>query len=107
VGRSNYYKGRDREYYAVRRLREAGALEVTRSYGSHGLFDVRGVFRNRVVLVQVKKDRVPRDELERLKEFASKVTSPDIRVQVWIYHGRGRRVEVLELPNDQVRPIPQ
>ena len=95
--RSNYLKGRDREYYVINRLRKEGAVLVRRSYGSKGPIDVLAVFPDCVRLVQVKKNGIPRGELAALKEFASRITSDDIRVELWIYRGKGRGVEIKEL----------
>lgn len=106
--RTNYLKGRDREYYTMRRLRQMGALDVTRTYGSKTAIDIRAVFSDRVLLIQAKKNRIPREEFEELKEFASKITSPDIHVQVWVYHGRGRGVEIIDLPSaNELHSTPQ
>ncbi len=91
---SNYTKGRSREYRVVYRLRKEGALDVQRSYGSHTLFDIRAVFPDRVLLIQVKKDRIPKDELKRLREFASRIRVGNIIVQVWIFHGSGAKPKI-------------
>jgi len=95
--RANYLKGRDREYYVVNRLRNEGALIAKRSYGSKGPIDVLAVFPDCVRLIQVKKNGIRREELIALKKFASRITSDDIRVELWIYRGKGRGVEIKEL----------
>jgi len=94
VRRSNYLKGRDREYYVINRLRKEGALIAKRSYGSKGPIDVLAVFPDCVRLVQVKKNGIPRGELAALKEFASRITSESIRVELWIFKGSGRNASV-------------
>ena len=95
-GNRNYIKGRAREYGAIRRLRDSGALWVVRSYGSHGLFDITAVFQTHTLLIQVKKDRIGKEEMERLKKFAANLdTSADIFVQVWIY--KDRKLHVTEI----------
>lgn len=88
----SYIRGRGREYRVIYRLRRMGALWTVRSYGSHGIFDVTAVFPDRVLLIQVKGKKIGREELEGLKEFASKIRSEDIQVQVWQYVGRKREV---------------
>jgi len=76
----------------MRALRRMGALDVTRSYGSHGLFDVRAVFPDHVKLIQVKKDRLGRRELKRLKSFRKKLTTEAVKVEVWMYPERTLKV---------------
>lgn len=93
--RSNYLRGRDREYYVMRKLNKSGAVLVKRFYGSKGPVDVVAVFPDQVKLIQVKKDRINREELDELKTFASFITSPDISVEVWVF--RKRRLSILEL----------
>jgi Holliday junction resolvase len=95
--RANYLKGRDREYYVVNRLRNEGALIAKRSYGSKGPIDVLAVFPDCVRLIQVKKNGIRREELIALKKFASRITSKSIKVELWIYRGKGRGVEIKEL----------
>ncbi|MDG7023031.1 MAG: hypothetical protein JRN45_00760 [Nitrososphaerota archaeon] len=94
MSRSNYLKGRDREYYVVGKLRQAGALLVKRSYASKGPVDLIAVFPDTVRLVQVKKNGIPRAELEALQEFASKITSDAVKVELWVFKGKGHGVEV-------------
>ena len=96
----NYRKGRAREYGAIRRLKNRGALWVVRSYGSHGLFDITAVFQTHTLLIQVKKDRIGKEEMGRLKKFAANLdTHADIFVQVWIY--KDRKLHVTELAPGQ------
>ncbi|MBI2184993.1 MAG: hypothetical protein HYU39_08565 [Thaumarchaeota archaeon] len=49
-----------------------GALEVTRSYGSCGLIDVRAAFPDHVRSIQVKGRKIGLKELVQLKQFAAK-----------------------------------
>ena len=97
----NYRKGRAREYGAIRRLKKSGALWVVRSYGSHGIFDITAVFSTHVLLIQVKKDRIGKDEMERLRNFASNLyANTDIFVQVWIY--KDGKLHVTEIAPGQL-----
>jgi len=81
--RSNYTRGRAREYRVKKRLLEEGALWVVRSYGSHGLFDLTAVFPDCVHLIQVKKDYIHPKERKALEEFAGRVQAQNISVEVW------------------------
>ncbi|MGC9209631.1 MAG: hypothetical protein ACP5GH_07345 [Nitrososphaeria archaeon] len=56
------HEGQEQGIQGRLQAEEGEALEVQRSYGSHTLFDIRAVFPNRV-LIQVKKDRIGKDEL--------------------------------------------
>ena len=58
---------------------------VKRSYGSHGIFDVFGVFPTYVVLIQVKSNYCSKQEYAILKEFAKKIKADNIRVELWYY----------------------
>jgi hypothetical protein len=69
-----------------------GALEVTRSYGSHGLFDVRAIFPDHVKLIQVKKDRLGKTEMKQLKAFRNMLTTEAVKVEVWMYPDRTLKV---------------
>ena len=97
-GNKNYVHGRAREYHAMRTLSKLGALDVKRSYGSHGLFDIYAVFPDHVSLIQVKSSKYIRPgELAGLKDFAAKITSRAISVELWQYQGRGRPVLMTHL----------
>lgn len=80
---SNYVRGRAREYRVKKILLDTGAIYVVRSYGSHSIFDLTAVFPNQVKLIQVKKDRLPKEEKESLIRFSKKVRNPMISVEVW------------------------
>lgn len=67
-------------------LRSMGAIDVTRSYGSHGIIDVRAIFPDKVLLIQAKADYISKKELANLIDFGKKLTAPNIEVMLWKYH---------------------
>jgi len=95
LSNSSYVKGRSREYGAMRRLREMGALDVSRSYGSHGMFDIRAVFPDHVRLIQVKGSYMTRREFTGLKKFSHQLTCNQIKVEIWRYRNRKLEIQVL------------
>lgn len=67
---SNVHQGTRAEKRSTAVLERDG-YKVTRSAGSRGVWDLIGVRRTDVVLVQVKTRRWPKSvEMRRLKEFA-------------------------------------
>jgi Holliday junction resolvase len=87
---SNYVRGRAREYRVKKMLLDTGAIYVVRSYGSHSMFDLTAVFPNQVKLIQVKKDRISKEEKESLVRFSKKVRNPMISVEVWFTYPKLR-----------------
>ena len=89
---TNYERGRAKEYRTISILRRRGALWVQRSYGSKGIFDVFALFPDRSVYIQVKSSKtkavISEEEVKVLKEFARKITTPNIHIEIWMYHGR-------------------
>jgi hypothetical protein len=81
---SNYRLGRAREYRVKKKLYELGALYVVRSFASKGLFDLTAVFPDHVRLVQVKKSYLSPKERGLLQDFARKIKSENIRVELWV-----------------------
>ena len=79
----NYRLGRSREYLIMKHLRKMGAVEATRSYASKGTIDVRGVFPDKVLLIQSKAAYIPKKELEMLVDFARSITASNIHVMLW------------------------
>ena len=66
---SNVHQGTRTEQRSIKVL-EADGYVVTRSAGSRGTWDLIGVRRTDVVLVQVKTRRWPKSvEMRRLREF--------------------------------------
>ncbi|HIP90591.1 MAG TPA: hypothetical protein EYH22_03510 [Candidatus Nanopusillus sp.] len=65
MGRTNYHRGRDKEYRVKRALEENG-MYVVRSAGSHGLFDLIAIDNERKIiwLIQVKKNKKSKDCIE-------------------------------------------
>ena len=71
VGR-NYKRGRDAEYRVVQILKdEYGCFYVTRSAGSHSLFDVTGFNGREWFLVQVKRSKTEKAYSSELKELCA------------------------------------
>ena len=101
LGNHNYRKGRAREYRVKKKLLGSGALWVVRSYGSHGLFDLTAVFPDHVELIQVKKDRIPKEEMQRLEEFASRIVAPNVHVLLYIRNG------FVRLGRNEAPPLPR
>ncbi len=54
-----------------------------RSYASKGLFDLTAVFPDRVSLIQVKKSYISTEERHELEEFAKRLKSKFISVELW------------------------
>lgn len=91
----NYVRGRAREYRVMKKLLKEGAVWVVRSFASHGPIDITAVFPDRVRLIQVKKDYLPRRERELLEELAKSITAENIQVEVWRSKNRRYQVEVI------------
>ncbi|RLE85092.1 MAG: hypothetical protein DRJ41_01910 [Thermoprotei archaeon] len=76
---SNYRKGRYAEYRLMDYLRRLGAVYVTRSAGSHTLFDVVALFPNgEVWFIQVKRGKARFKEKREIEELGKKVRGEKI-----------------------------
>jgi len=85
---TNYKRGREAEYKAVRVLEEAGYM-AQRSAGSHSVWDVCAVGPSGVRLIQVKRCKkgaswkwefgVACEQMEGLPEL------PGVTREVWVY----------------------
>lgn len=94
-GNRNYIRGRAREYVVKHKLIQMGAIWVVRSYASKGMFDLTAVFPDHVRLIQVKKDRISSKERTGLEEFARRISSPGIYVELWV--SKNRRYTITRL----------
>mgnify|MGYP001591465097 CR=1 FL=1 len=92
----HYRKGYRLEKKTARILEAAGMYTVE-SRGSHGLFDVVGISRNGLVLVQVKSAGHPAGPAERqeLAEFANCPPGTVKLIHTW--RDRAREPEVREV----------
>ena len=97
--------GTSRERGVMAHLREMGALDVTRSYSSEGIFDVRAIFPDKTLLIQVKADSIPKKELAGLIEFSKKLTARNIVVMLWKYRKKRRAWEIFELAANPMYPL--
>ena len=102
---NNYVLGRSREYAIMRILRKMGAVDVTRSYGSHGKIDVRAIFPTCVLLIQAKADYIPKKELVGVIESAKSITSADIFVMLWCYHKKTKKWTIRDLSTKGREPM--
>lgn len=72
-------------------MKANGALFTMRAYASKGLFDILGVYPDRLEMVQVKATRksepphIPNYELKALKRLKKSVRVDNIKVQIWTY----------------------
>ena len=83
---TNYQRGRSAEYKAVKELQAAGYI-VTRSAGSHGLWDIMAVNKNGVRLIQIKSDADENDvryDCNVAKEKMATLPRPlNVTCEVW------------------------
>lgn len=87
-------KGNRNEYKSIRLL-EAAGYACTRAAASLGVFDVIGICKTDVVLVQVKSNEWPRSlEMEAIKEFAA---PPNTRKLIHRWRDRRSRPGVKEV----------
>lgn len=93
---TNYRRGVALEYETMRKLREAG-MNVTRSAGSHGLFDVLGFDNSFIRMVQckttVKKTAfsvktIFTSPMFGLEELYKAVVPPNATKELWIKQNR-------------------
>lgn len=67
----------------MNKLRKMGALDVSRSYGSHGVFDIRALFSDHSRWIQVKRKYMKPSELKHLKALGKKITSKENHIELW------------------------
>jgi Holliday junction resolvase len=97
-----YARGRNREYQALRQLREEGWF-CTRSAASHGPVDILAGKKGEILMVQVKSGsaRATAVERELLKRWGKAFRG---KVEIWKFR-KGRPLEretVYEHPREQV-----
>ena len=94
-GKRNKRKGTRQELRTVKWLRESG-YDSHRTPASKGLFDVIGIGRDELRLIQVKSNRKPGpDERGRLEAFADADRCPIYAtVEIWVWKDRARYPEV-------------
>lgn len=94
---SNYKRGRGKEYECMNTLRELG-YTCTRSASSHGLWDVAAARADEVRLVQVKlTSSGDFSEDENCRLLRDLPVPPNVKKELWIYHGGKGLVEVRDL----------
>jgi Holliday junction resolvase len=79
MGISNYYKGRNREYYAMRLLKKKGWICI-RSAASHSPADILAAKNGVVKLIQVKSGKINLKEKKELKRWAKAFNA---KAEVW------------------------
>jgi len=92
-GIRNYRRGVEKERDAVKELYEMGALQVMRSAGSKGPWDIFAVFKTCVIALQIKRIKNSRCNLlsmykENLKFLESIPVPPWIRQALWCWVDR-------------------
>jgi hypothetical protein len=80
---SNYVKGRTYEYATVRKLLKQGAVDARRTAGSHGPYDVIGIFPDHIELIQVKSGVSPDDG-----KLAQLPVPPNVTKWLYVYQNR-------------------
>lgn len=101
--RTNYDRGRETEYKIVKELEKAGYVNVGRSAGSHGIFDVVGYSENEVICIQAKRSKRPISFINEYKEDLKTIIemlpefSHDVVIQSWIWQDRKGWIEKLEI----------
>lgn len=93
---SNYARGRRAEYQAKEILEKQGFI-VTRSSGSHGLFDIIAIDINFVRLIQIKSSKTtttfPKEVMAELAEIQ---VPPHCRKEIWVKTKKGFNKRVIE-----------
>ena len=95
--RTNYARGRDKEYKVLQMARDMGYVG-TRSSASHGLWDVTLAGKGETVLVQVKltsKDKYYEDA--NCKELRALRVAPGVRKELWVFRTGKKGVEIIDL----------
>ena len=85
---TNYRRGRDKEFLAVRELRQQGYVAF-RSAGSHSPVDVTAINKKHVRLIQIKrtKSNSPITKAERQAITALQVPKNTIK-ELWLWKDR-------------------
>ena len=96
MGFSSYRRGRQKEYRAMRLLRQDG-WKCSRSAASHSPVDIFAGKEKEVLLVQVKSEqsRMREEEANKLLEWARAF---DARAEVWYLSRKGVRKEIIWQP---------
>ncbi|MBS7659040.1 MAG: hypothetical protein QW476_04325 [Candidatus Bathyarchaeia archaeon] len=81
MGVSSYYKGRSREYYAMRLLRKEGWICI-RSAASHSPADILAAKNGVIRLIQVKSGRINLKEKKELKRWAKAFKA---KAEIWLF----------------------
>ncbi len=84
-----YYRGRNREYQVLRKLRDEGWL-CSRSAASHGPVDVFAAKGGNVLLIQVKsgKGRLTQEDKGILRVWAQAYHG---RAEAWFFNKRSKK----------------
>lgn len=96
---TNYKRGVRYEYKAKAML-EAEGFYVTRSAGSHGLYDLAAIDLNMIRLIQIKSTRVYRDHKcyrEDFKKLSELLVPINCRKEFWVYNTKRRKWRKSEL----------
>lgn len=86
---TNYKIGYYFERKALEELRKDGAIITGRSGGSKGIFDIWGIYANKVRFVQIKPVKgMAKNELKRMVELSRQIHMPSLYKEVWYYEKR-------------------
>ena len=86
----NYKRGYDAERRAVMDLRAKGYI-ACRSAGSHGIFDVWAFNHNKLILIQIKREKHPTafEKYFLIAKEISKVRAPRCSEKwLWVWHDK-------------------
>ena len=83
-----YFKGRDREYRALKMLRAEGWV-CSRSAMSHGPVDIFAAKEGKPLLIQVKSGKRRKLQKEEFVQFVAWAKAFNAEAQIWYFKTRG------------------
>lgn len=105
MARTNYVRGREKEY-ACRDTLVAVGYSCTRSASSQGLWDVVGVRGDEIRLVQTKLTSSGNfSEDENCKDFRDLPVPPNCRKELWLYAKGEGLIEIRDLKEPKLSAV--